>query len=107
MGVGTLDVTQTTGPARNALLTANYPNPFFASTTVSFSISTVENVTLSVFDLAGREVKRLMENKLCEAGEHQVDFRADDLPSGVYLCRLQAGRTADTRRLVLIRRSRL
>ena len=59
-------------------------------------------VRLSVFDLLGREVSALVNEKR-EAGYHSVDFNASNLSSGVYFYRLQAGEFVQTRKLLLIR----
>jgi len=55
-------------------------------------------VSLSVYDVAGREVARLLTHEHLAAGAHQVEFHGAGLPSGVYLCRLQAGGRAQTAR---------
>jgi hypothetical protein len=73
-------------PTRVALY-PNYPNPFNPSTTIRFELPAREDVRLTVFDVTGREVSRLVEGTL-EAGSHEVQFQARALPSGVYLFRL-------------------
>ncbi|NUN08062.1 MAG: T9SS type A sorting domain-containing protein [Ignavibacteriaceae bacterium] len=72
----------------------NYPNPFNPETTISYRLVTPEIVTLSVFDLLGREIK-LVDNELKEAGYHRVEFNSSlyDLSSGIYLYRLSAGKS--------------
>jgi hypothetical protein len=59
-------------------------------------------VALQVFDLMGREVGRLIDGQL-PAGKHTADFRAEGLPSGVYLYRLQVDRAVSMRQLVVQR----
>jgi photosystem II stability/assembly factor-like uncharacterized protein len=80
----------------------NYPNPFNPSTTIKFDLPQSSNVRLSVFDLLGREVSVLVNEKI-EAGYHSVEFNASNLSSGVYFYRLQAGDIVQTRKLLLIR----
>ncbi|MDP2736727.1 MAG: T9SS type A sorting domain-containing protein [bacterium] len=76
-------------------LNGAYPNPFNASTLIAFDLTIVSQTRLSVFDLSGREVIRLLEGNL-SAGSHSVHLNATDLPTGMYLVRLQAGeQTAD------------
>ena len=60
---------------------------------------------VSIYDLAGRRI-RVLAGGLATAGEHEVVWRGDDglgqpVPSGIYLVRLRAGGSADTRKVVL------
>ncbi len=59
-------------------------------------------VTLKVFDVVGREVAVLVQEYL-KAGQYNVRFDAQGLPSGVYLYRLQAGDFVDTKKLLLLK----
>ncbi|HSQ75092.1 MAG TPA: choice-of-anchor D domain-containing protein, partial [Bacteroidota bacterium] len=70
-------------------LFANYPNPFNASTAIRYGLPGLSAVRLSVFDLLGREVTVLV-NERREAGVHEVRFDAGNFASGVYFCRLTA-----------------
>jgi len=83
-------------------LFSNYPNPFNASTTIEFSLTKTEHVTLSVYDLLGRKLATLTDDEK-QAGSHSVTFDASDLSSGVYFYRLQAGDAVETRRMVLLK----
>jgi photosystem II stability/assembly factor-like uncharacterized protein len=83
-------------------LNQNYPNPFNPSTTISFSIPTSEFVTLKVFDVLGSEVATLV-NEEKQNGVYEVDFSASNLPSGVYLYKLQAGNFIETKKLMLLK----
>lgn len=78
------------------------PNPFNSSTQISFSLPVTSRVTLRLYDVLGREVKLLMD-EMQTAGEHRVSFDGSDLSTGVYLCRMQAGERALTRKVVLVR----
>jgi hypothetical protein len=80
----------------------NYPNPFNASTTISYSLREASHVTISVYDLLGREVETLFQGKQ-QAGDHQVTWKADGISSGVYFYGIQAGDSAEIRKMVLIR----
>jgi agarase len=75
---------------REFALRQNYPNPFNPSTTIRFSLPNREHVTLKVFDVIGREVATLVDEKL-NPGEHSVVYDAKSLSSGLYICRLQVG----------------
>ncbi len=94
-------VPDTAPPAACALGPVS-PNPFNPATTIAFTVAGEGRVTLAVFDLAGREVATLV-NEVLPAGQHRRTFLADGLPSGAYLCRLQAGGATATRKLLLVR----
>ena len=87
---------------KDFILKQNYPNPFDATTTVSFWAPNREKVTLKIFDLLGNEVAILL-NKEVSAGEHRVIFESKSLPTGVYFCRLQAGASVDAKKLLILR----
>ena len=82
-------------------LEQNYPNPFNPSTTIRYELPRASNVRVSVFDMLGREVS-VVVNERRDAGVHEVKFDASELASGVYLYRLQAGEFVQTRKLVLL-----
>lgn len=83
-------------------LAQNSPNPFNASTTIQFDLNVSSFTTLTLFDLQGRDVKRLVEQEL-SAGEHTVRFDAGELPSGVYIYRLTSDGRSLQKKLVLLR----
>jgi hypothetical protein len=83
-------------------LHANYPNPFNPTTMIRFDLKEAVAVRLSVYDALGREVTRLVDGNL-PAGRHQAEWRADGLPSGVYLFRLEAGSFVKTGRMTLVK----
>jgi len=83
-------------------LSQNTPNPFVDRTTIAFSLPVTSAVNLSVYDTAGRLVKRLLGGEEMTPGAHRVVFDPGRLPSGVYYCRLRAGDRVDTMRMVLI-----
>jgi hypothetical protein len=79
-----------------------YPNPFNASTTISFDLDHPGMVRLKVFDITGREVSSLIEENMT-AGAHAVTFDGTDLASGIYFYSLQCGEQKLTKKMVLIR----
>ncbi len=83
-------------------LDQNYPNPFNPSTTISYSIKNSEQVTLEVFDIQGRKVATLV-NERQNAGEYTFNFDASSLSSGIYLYRLTTNSFTQTRKLTLIK----
>ena len=80
----------------------NYPNPFNPSTTVTYTLDRSGPVELSVYDLLGRTVSTLVDGVQL-AGNHEVRFNADDLPTGTYIYRLRAGAETLTRTMILVR----
>ena len=83
-------------------LEQNYPNPFNPSTTITFSIPSEQHVRLRVFDLLGREIISLLDERM-PSGQHSVEFDVQNMASGVYLCRVEAGRFVDVKKLLLLR----
>ena len=98
-GVAIEDVTDEGVPSQ-FVLEQNYPNPFNPSTTIRYAVEEAAEVNLSVFDVSGREIAELV-NESKGPGVYEATFRADDLPSGIYLYRLQAGEFSETRSMVL------
>jgi hypothetical protein len=84
------------------LLAQNYPNPFNPSTTIPFYLEQGDNVTLRVYNMLGQEVATLVDG-YTTAGAHEVRWDANDLPSGMYLYRLQRGRHVQSKTLTLIK----
>jgi len=70
-------------------LEGTYPNPFNPTTTIHYVIPEAAKVTLTIYDIQGREVAELV-NGFRQAGSHEVTFDASQLTSGVYLYRLSA-----------------
>ena len=92
---------QATRPAAFRL-EQNYPNPFNTDTVISFTLSRRTPVTLRIFDILGREVGCLADGEF-PAGQYRFHFQAGQLPSGIYLCRLETESGSQTRKLVLLR----
>jgi lysophospholipase L1-like esterase len=87
---------------QGSVLMQSYPNPFNSSVTISFDLSRPSEVRLSVYDILGRAVAVLV-NERKNAGSHEVKFDAARLSSGMYLYRLQAGDFAQTKRCLLLK----
>jgi len=84
------------------ILSQNYPNPFNASTTIQYTLPMQSDVTIHIYNLLGRKVETLIDKKE-QAGYHQVIWQADDLSSGVYFYKIQAGDYIETKKMVLIK----
>ncbi len=85
----------------------NYPNPFNPVTTIKYEIPgdvkrETQNVKLIVYDILGREVKTLV-NRHQAPGEYEVTFNGQNLSSGVYFYRLQAGDYVKTKSMILLK----
>lgn len=72
-----------------------YPNPSHVKTTARYFLPQNCNVNLAVFDLYGKEVKKLVDEEQ-SAGSHNLNFTTEELPEGYYFCRLQAGTNTET-----------
>ncbi len=88
-------------PADFALL-QNYPNPFNPSTEIRYSLPVASAVVLKVYAATGEEAA-VLEQGVKAAGTHVVTFRADGLPSGLYICRMTAGSFSGAIKLILVR----
>ncbi len=82
-------------------LEQNYPNPFNPSTTIRFSIPEGQKVTIKIMNLLGEEVGRAIDGQWMDAGRWEVTYQADNLPSGTYIYRLEAGNFVKSRKMVL------
>jgi len=80
----------------------SYPNPFRTATTIPFRIAEPGHVTLSVYDVLGREVARLIDREMA-AGAYEVQWSAPQLASGTYFYRVEAGDFRATRRVSIVR----
>ena len=87
---------------REFVLHEAYPNPFNSSTSINYSLDRDGFVTLKLFDLSGREVVTLI-NGYQQAGSYRELFNAQNLPSGIYICRLEADDNRRSVKIALIR----
>ena len=92
-------------PAENHVQLNNYPNPFNPSTSISFQLKQAGDVDLTIYDLRGRNVVKLISGRLA-AGWHNVQWngtseRSVDLPSGLYICRLLVDGRSTARKMIL------
>jgi hypothetical protein len=83
-------------------LPQNYPNPFNPTTVISCQLPVAGHVRLAVYDLLGREVAVLVDERK-EAGRYELKFDGSALSSGVYLLRMVAGRFIATQKMMLVR----
>ncbi len=81
----------------------NYPNPFNPSTVISWQTGKAYLVTLKVYDLLGREIKTLIDNKYYNSGKHTIIFNGKGLSSGVYFYRLITKDFIQTKKMMLLK----
>lgn len=86
----------------NFILNQNYPNPFNPATNLSFEIITSSFVTLEVFDVNGRKLETLVNQKL-SPGTYNSNWNAQNYSSGVYFYTLRTESFSDTKRMVLLK----
>jgi uncharacterized repeat protein (TIGR01451 family) len=90
------------GSVRRYELGSNYPNPFNPETVIPLSLPAARHVTVEVYNLLGQRVALLLDASL-SAGRHEVVWRAEDQPSGVYLVRMRAGTMEKIQRITLMK----
>ena len=83
-------------------LEQNYPNPFNPSTSLQFTVGSLQFVTLKVYDVLGNKVATLV-NEERPAGNYEVVFDASKFSSGIYYYRLVTGSFTDTKKMILIK----
>jgi len=80
----------------------NSPNPFNPSTTIQFDLKKTQDVTLTVFNLIGQEVERLVDGNL-NAGQHSINFDGSHLASGIYFYRIETPEFTDMKKMVIMK----
>ena len=83
-------------------LMQNFPNPFYATTTIKFSLPQSEFVDLKVYNSLGEEMYTLVKEKRAP-GQHSIEFDGTHLPGGLYFYKITAGSFVNTRPLLLIK----
>lgn len=87
-------------------LVQNYPNPFNPTTTIKYSLPAgreeFHNVSLKVFDILGREVATLV-NERKGPGIYEIEFDASELPSGAYIYTIRSGNFVQSKKMILMK----
>ena len=80
----------------------NYPNPFNSTSVIKYSVPRSSQVKLGIFDVLGKKIATLV-NEEKPSGSYEVVFYANNLASGMYVCKIQAGDFVQTRKMILLK----
>ncbi len=83
-------------------LEQNYPNPFNPSTVINYQLPTTKHVLLKVYDVIGREVSTLVNEKQ-NGGKQSVKFNSKNLSNGIYFYTLRSGNFSETKKMLLLK----
>ncbi len=83
------------------VLSQNWPNPFNPTTTIQYYLKTNSPVYLSIFDISGKEIVKLV-NEIQSAGEHSIKLDASGWASGIYYYKLKAGSFNQSKKMLLL-----
>ena len=79
-----------------------YPNPFNPITTISYSISQFMGITITIYDINGRELETLINTNL-NPGNYSLNWNASHYPSGVYFIRMDSGESTKIHKVALVK----
>jgi hypothetical protein len=88
--------------AKSFQLFQNYPNPFNPSTTIEFDLPKSSDVRIEVYNITGQKIQTLLDEKM-SAGNHQVEFMAGNLSSGVYFYKIEKDEFQDVKKMIMIK----
>ncbi len=83
-------------------ITDIYPNPFNASTTISYSLPSMSNIKINIFNVLGQEVETLLNTDQLP-GFHSITWDAGDIPSGFYIIRLNDNANTISKKVLLVK----
>lgn len=90
-----------TGP-KEFKLEQNYPNPFNPNTVISYQLPVIGKTTLKVYDILGSEIVTLV-NEEQQPGYYEVQFDGNNIASGIYVYRLQAGDHVSIKKMMVLK----
>ncbi len=104
----TVDTDENETPGARTMILGSYPNPFNPTTTIRYSLAKRTKVTIAVYDIAGRLVKRLLVDELKDAGNYKTDWDGRNeagsrVASGVYFCMMRTAEGTSGSKLILLR----
>ena len=97
-----VDVNENYALPTNYNLSQNYPNPFNPTTKIEYSIPKTSFVRLKVYDILGREVAALVDEEK-SVGSYNIEFNGNNLSSGIYFYKIQAGDYSLVKKMILIK----
>lgn len=83
-------------------LKQNYPNPFNPETTINFSLPQASVLTISIYDITGKEIE-VAYNGYLHAGNYSMKWNSSSFPSGIYFYRMNAVNFSDTKKMILVK----
>ena len=86
----------------SVVLRQNYPNPFRSSTTIEYTLPSVEHVRVDVFDVLGRRLSTIID-EVQSAGDHKIIYDVIPVSPGTYFYRLEAGTFSATKAMFILR----
>ncbi len=101
-GTSSVEEVKLGGLPESFSLHQNFPNPFNPTTVIRYDVKERTHVRMSLFDVTGRVVATLV-NELKDAGSYEVHFTATNLPSGMYLYRMETESFVHTQRMTLVK----
>jgi len=84
------------------MLFPNYPNPFNPETTLSFNIGSLHETSLRIYDIKGRLIEILLDDKL-KPGFHTMSWNASEVATGVYFVKLISGEKIKTQKIMVLK----
>ncbi|MFC2085402.1 ethylbenzene dehydrogenase-related protein [Bacteroidota bacterium] len=84
------------------VLSQNYPNPFNPTTTIEFKITDRNFVSIKVYDVLGKEIKTLVNQEMSQ-GVYSIKFDSENLSSGIYFYKIEAGSFVDIKKMILMK----
>ena len=102
LGIGTSNEEELPASPKQFHLNQNYPNPFNPSTVISYHLPASERINLTVYDIMGRQVAKLVDERQAP-GTYQVQFDASGLASGMYIYQLTGESLSLTKKMLLIK----
>jgi aminopeptidase YwaD len=98
----TISIAENTNIIFNSI---NFPNPFTGITEIKYSLSRSSDITITITNVFGKQVAKLIDNEFIYEGEHSVIFDASGLSSGIYFYQLQSDNNSVTGKMMLINSS--
>ncbi len=87
--------------ASNLFELKSYPNPSNNEAVIQFSMPAGANLKISVYNILGVHITTIVDNESYAAGKHSVKWNTSDVNSGLYFCKLEAGKTSQTLKMIV------